>query len=814
MKKPILNFLKAFLYVTIFCISTNCYAKSMSVDTIIMEINHDYSLIVNRVSSNEFYINFKLNNIKFEKYDTQANSFIPKIENFAQSNIAELPSLPQKIISLEIPCKNKCDIQITDSNFSYYSYKLSGAIPPSPMSTETFNESIIKPYNGYLDNSLFSYSDIQTYRFKHYHYFNISPLNYDYNNERVKVCTEFKATIKYNESDVDNTFDLKSEKFKNSTLKNNLALADEAIPMFFSKDITEDYLIICLSWIGLEDINRFAEWKRTQGFRTHIEHRNRWTSEEVDSIVKSYYFNEEMNLTHLLIFSTHDNIPGMLVPSDGVYIDEIDPFPRYSDLRYACMDGPNDIIADIFYSRMPVYTSQQCKEVVDKWIKYQKTPIPDNDFYNKSFVSSCYISGTNNKEVAFEKSPLTLECEDIRTYLMKQSKSVERIYYADSDINPTYWHISDKLTIMGNDTIYHPKQEPIPTELKRPDFSWNGCAKDISKAINDGVFLGIYNGHGIPSAWKGVNYQYDDIIAQTNGNKQPFIISNACLTGDFTYFNAISNTLPRQKNGAITVFASSTVQYSPYSNFFLDGAIEYIFPNPGLITRPISKYNKYPENICTFGEMFQNGIRRMNFTDDDYLKYSIYGLHIYGDASSQFFSETPITFNSPNISSKADGVHVKLDLMDYPAIISFQDNASGHIEKYLSNISDCCFSYKSDSTVTVCIMGKNKIPYITTVDKFAPPVIITKPAVIEQVIYDKSKSDFIVSLNLECTDEDYCKNLLVTVSPIDEIISTIGEIDHATHTATIHYPNINPGIYVITVKDYNTLLGQYKLQVN
>lgn len=204
----------------------------------------------------------------------------------------------------------------------------------------------------------------------------------------------------------------------------------------------------------------------------------------------------------------------------------------------------------------------------------------------------------------------------------------------------------------------------------------------------------------------------------------------------------------------------------------------------------------------------------MNFTDDDYLKYSIYGLHIYGDASSQFFSETPITFNSPNISSKADGVHVKLDLMDYPAIISFQDNASGHIEKYLSNISDCCFSYKSDSTVTVCIMGKNKIPYITTVDKFAPPVIITKPAVIEQVIYDKSKSDFIVSLNLECTDEDYCKNLLVTVSPIDEIISTIGEIDHATHTATIHYPNINPGIYVITVKDYNTLLGQYKLQVN
>jgi len=168
----------------------------MSVDTIIKEINHDYTLIINRVSSNEFFINFKLNNIKFAKYDTQANTYIPKIENFAQSNIAELPSLPQKTISLEIPCKNKCDIQITDSSFSYYNYKLSGAVPPSPMSTEALNESIIKHYNGYLDKSLFSYSDIQTYRFNHYHYFNISPLNYDYNNERVKVCTEFKAIIK------------------------------------------------------------------------------------------------------------------------------------------------------------------------------------------------------------------------------------------------------------------------------------------------------------------------------------------------------------------------------------------------------------------------------------------------------------------------------------------------------------------------------------------------------------------------------------------------------------------------------------------
>lgn len=258
------------------------------------------------------------------------------------------------------------------------------------------------------------------------------------------------------------------------------------------------------------------------------------------------------------------------------------------------------------------------------------------------------------------------------------------------------------------------------------------------------------------------------------------------------------------------------MQFSPYSNFFLDGVIEYIFPNPGLVTDPISKYNKYPANICTFGEIFKNGIRRVNLYkyNNDYLNYCIYGIHIYGDASSQFFSETPVAFNSPSISSKFDGVHVKLDLMDYPAIISFQDNASGHIERYLTNISDCHFSYKSDSTVTVCIMGKNKIPYIKTVDKYTPTVIITKPTVIENVVFDKSNSDFIISLNLECTAEDYCNGLSVTVSPLNETILTRGEIDHATHTATIHYPNISPGIYVITVKDNKTLLDQYKLQVN
>jgi len=110
------------------------------------------------------------------------------------------------------------------------------------------------------------------------------------------------------------------------------------------------------------------------------------------------------------------------------------------------MDGPNDYIPDMYIGRLSVDTASQALKRVNDIIKYEEDPVTDSSFYSHAAI------GTQFEDMNYEKgecNPDTYEdyrraqsAEDLALFLedpqYKIEKGIDRIYWADQNINPKY----------------------------------------------------------------------------------------------------------------------------------------------------------------------------------------------------------------------------------------------------------------------------------------------------------------------------------------------------------------------------------------
>lgn len=818
-RKALLIMLSMFFPASIFALDL---AES---NVVLNEKTKDYSISVLRSSSEELTVQFTLDNVDFRPDLELSGRYYAEIGGFIQNHNAGHPSLPVRTISFELPIAQNCDVQGIDSLFQYYDYELTPSRPLRTTNDTSSDVPAITAYAGFLNHGVFNIEGYQTYRYIHTHYFSVCPVNYDYQHKKVRVCKSFTAKIRYNESDIDNTFSIKNHSFRTSTAyRKQIVGESELVPEL--KDVTEDYLILSMAWIDSVDIKRFAEWKRTQGYRTHIEYRNRWTCSEVDEVVKSYYNNPDLNLNYLLILGTQDEIPGVLMPKSTIIPNTTQAF---YDLPYACMDGPNDMIADIYYGRIGVYTKDMIKTVVDKWIKYQKDPIMDESFYKNAFVSGMFHP-QNSEGKIYEDTDITRENELLKLVLNRIGKNARRIYTINNNeedlsniVSPTHFGRWARAVKVGSDTIIYPELLELPEDLKKTNYLWDGNEAKIVNAINDGCFLGAYYGHGNAYGWPSLGYTIynNSMNRQTNGPKQPLILSVACSTGDLKMRSSFAYELSRRENGSIGVIAGSNTTFQPDNTYFYEGMIDFIFDNPGLQSDTIPM-TKHPYNIIQLGGILKSGISRMvKFERLSDVKETIYAYHVFGDPSSQFFTEVPMEFTTPNITYDGSSIKVNLNFEETPAFVSFYDHGSGKIERYLYYLDKASFIPESDSITTICILGKNKKPYLMEFDPknyVLDANINPDIRIIRSATFDKATSTIKVKLNLNCSPEilnEICDNrLTLTVNKFGEMLLKNLSIDHNTHTAEVQLYNPTSGIYVISAKNKSgKLLDSYKLQI-
>ena len=94
-----------------------------------------------------------------------------------------------------------------------------------------------------------------------------------------------------------------------------------------------------------------------------------------------------------------------------------------------------------------------------------------------------------------------------------------------------------------------------------------GNASQISAAVNQGRGFGNYVGHGSDTSWASVTYTNSNVNSLTNNNMLPFIVSVACVNGNFVSQTCFAEAWLRATNnstgeptGAMAFYGSSIYQ--------------------------------------------------------------------------------------------------------------------------------------------------------------------------------------------------------------------------------------------------------------
>lgn len=474
-------------------------------------------------------------------------------------------------------------------------------------------------------------------------------------------------------------------------------------------DDTRDYLIISVDKYA-EAVDRFAEWKELLGFRVHKVLKGSWNSDAVKAEVEKAYA-ENPALYYMLIVGDHDDVPGQYVEH---HADDGDFSVHYTDLYYGCMDGEGDETPDIYRGRLSVSSPEEAATVVDKIIGYEKTPPTDAGFYERGVNCADYLDNDNGVADDYEDRRYVQTAEEIRAYMLGQGKDVERVYSTNYEITPKYWNRN-----------YFSFGEPIPEDMLKPAFAWDGNEGDIRAAINGGVFYVLHRDHGLVDCWENPYFSVKHVDMLQNGDLLPVVFCVNCDNGAFQADCLAERFLRKQGGGAVAVIAASDISYSGYNDALACGLFDAIWPEPGL--RPKfpgvnSLGGETPAPTYELGQILDQAQVRVSETfgspdpsvssnekNDSFCRIvtkEIY--HCFGDPSMQICTEMPAPFSGVSVT-RGNGC-VTVGNGGETARITFVNRRTGEVVSHIA--PSAVYTTADFEDVDVCVSGHNRIPYI------------------------------------------------------------------------------------------------------
>ncbi|MCX6666002.1 MAG: C25 family cysteine peptidase [Euryarchaeota archaeon] len=187
-----------------------------------------------------------------------------------------------------------------------------------------------------------------------------------------------------------------------------------------------------------------------------------------------------------------------------------------SDQWYGCIGSEDYSDPKILVGRFPVDNYNELDIIACKTIEYERNPAP-GDWHKKMLMAQVF---------PIYDYPFVKE-----TLLENSGYDVLEVYSSDSD-------------------------------------------SDVSDAINNGVCMIHYWGHGSRDGWYGslsFMFQINDILNLHNGNKLPVIISDACYTGSFQGdFNCMGEVfLNTPDKGAVAFYGASRPAGLNYYSYYI-----------------------------------------------------------------------------------------------------------------------------------------------------------------------------------------------------------------------------------------------------
>ncbi len=343
-----------------------------------------------------------------------------------------------------------------------------------------------------------------------------------------------------------------------------------------------DILVLCTSRDEAA-IQPFIDWKMEKGF--NVEKIVVATGTNVKTTIQNAY-NANNNLLYVQLVGDWADIKSDMLGGSA----PMDP-------QLGCVVG-SDQHPDICIGRFSANSAAHVTIQVDKVINYEKNPDMGASWYTAALG------------VASNQGP-------------------------GDDGELDYTHIN---------VIYNDKLDPFTYESFTTAYDPNGTAQMVSNAINAGVSIINYCGHGSETSWGSTGFSNSHINGLTNGNKLPIIFSVACVNGAFNGGNdCFAEAWLKKANGGAVMTMMSTINqpWNPpmrgedYFNDMLIGGYDYT-------AHPGQSGISTTEGRTTIGAIAFNGLVLMcteSGGGDDWETAKTW--HLFGDPSMQPRTDIP-----------------------------------------------------------------------------------------------------------------------------------------------------------------------------
>ncbi len=694
------------------------------------------------------------------------------IKDFSKMGLVGKPALPAHNDIVLLPGDN-FTIQILEAPFTEYSgFNIFPALEPASDEAGSPEPSFQIDSATYSTNAFFPHDIValqlkQKVRGMNVGIFQIRPVQYNPVTHKIRVYKYIKYRILFN----DTKGDFQNVKFHNSShflnafrgsvLNRNL-LPKHAEISTKSQDAKDIILLTTPEFAAAADT--LAKWKRQMGYTVKIIADSNWTTTAVSDSVHALYQAWNPHPDYLIILGDQEDVPADSIPYGSSYY--------LTDLYYVTMDGSGDYLADMAHGRISVSNATEAMTVVQKIVNYERNPVTDASFFTNALTCTYFQDGYSYTSThdGYADRRFLHTTEEIRSYLLSKSYSVNRVYYAFDNRTPTHY----------NNGFYSDGQA-IPSDLLVSNgFNWNGSTADIASNINAGKFLVFHRDHGYTDGY-GWEHPYflnqeasalvsdgNNINQLTNGNKLPVVLSINCHTGDFKRPECFAENFLRKANGgAVGVIAPSYSSYSGYNDALADGLIDAIWSNPGLIPDFGTGGTSNPSlnshgDIYTMGDVLNQGLLRMTQTWSSSTKFQMQNetYNYFGDPSMKIWTAVPQTISATGIDTLLrfdSSLTVNTNLNTGVVTLMVNDTVIASAE--LSNGSATLnFNVPGDEQAILTITAHNYRPlikhvHINNVIKQAPPS--SQARNIRFIADDGSKTSSNITVEWDKGDGDF-----------------------------------------------------------
>ena len=417
--------------------------------------------------------------VTFRNVNNIEYSFL-HIDGFGKMGIPGQPAIPMHNDLVIIPENADAEIIILETEYIEYSgYMIHPALEPA-LDVEGAPEPVFEIDETVYNNNRFFPANIvqiaekQKIRGMDIAITQITPVQFNPVTQTIRVYSKIKYSIVFN--GVNKSFDSfgnhNSEHFAETyrrTLLNGTNLPS-GVKAFDPDDPSKNYIIITHDNY-LDAADSLAKWKQQLGYGVEIITGSNWTTVDIASAISMRYYSSIPRPDFFVILGDHQDVPAVMVKNS---------YP--TDLYYACMDGSADYFPDMAHGRISVSSASEAMDVILKIINYERYPVIDPGFYSTALVCAQFQDDDTN---GYADRRFTHTAEDVRNYLISKSYNVNRIYYTASNAYPTNF----------NDG-YYSNGEPLPPELLKPGFKWDGGPQAIINSIDSGKFVVLHRDHG------------------------------------------------------------------------------------------------------------------------------------------------------------------------------------------------------------------------------------------------------------------------------------------------------------------------------